>query len=274
MIETINAITRLYGVFGDPINHSLSPAMQNRAFAHIGENAAYLAFCVKDIKAAVDAIRAFDMGGASVTIPHKVSVMEYLDEVDETAQAMGAVNTIINDQGRLIGKNSDCSGAVKAILEKTPIQDKKVLVLGAGGAARAIAYGVREEGGQVTIVNRTPEKGETLASELGVIFRPVDALESLDCEIAINATSVGMVPNVKESPVPAAFFKKDMVVMDIVYRPLLTRFLADAKWAGCTTVDGISMFVYQGASQFEWWTQRAAPVTQMRETVEMILGVR
>ena len=274
MTVEINALTRLYAVFGDPVAHSLSPAMHNRAFAHIGENAAYLAFGVKDIKAAAQAVRTFNMGGASVTIPHKVSVMEYLDEVDKTAQAMGAVNTIINDSGRLIGKNSDCLGAVKAILEKTAIDGKDVVVLGAGGAARAIVYGVKEQGGKVTVVNRTPEKGAQLAKELGVDFHPLEDLASLQCQIVVNATSLGMVPHVKNSPVPPSFFKTGMVAMDIVYRPLLTRFLSDARDAGCTTVDGIAMFVYQGASQFEWWTGKEAPVGQMRETVETILGQR
>ncbi|MBI9075565.1 MAG: shikimate dehydrogenase [Desulfatibacillum sp.] len=274
MMAGINAQTRLYGVFGDPVAHSLSPAMHNRAFAHIGENAVYMAFCVQDIGKAVEAVRAFDMGGVSVTIPHKVSVMEHLDEVDETARAMGAVNTIINDQGRLTGKNSDCAGAVKAILEKTPIDGKDVVVLGAGGAARAIVYGLKEQGGKVTIVNRTREKGEALAAELRVDFQPLEALDQLACGIVVNATSVGMVPDVARSPAPASFFKKDMVVMDIVYRPLLTRFLSDAQDAGCATVDGIAMFVYQGASQFEWWTGKDAPVVQMRETVETLLGQR
>ncbi|ACL03458.1 shikimate 5-dehydrogenase [Desulfatibacillum aliphaticivorans] len=274
MTVEINSLTRLYAVFGDPVAHSLSPAMHNRAFTHIGENAAYMAFRVKDVQGAVRAIRAFDMGGASVTIPHKISVMEHLDEVDETARAMGAVNTIVNDQGRLIGKNSDCLGAVKAIQEKTPVKGKDVVVIGAGGAARAVIYGLKQEGARVTIVNRTMEKGAQLAEELGVDFQPMEDLGKLDCRIAVNATSVGMVPNVQDSPAPASLFNKEMLAMDIVYRPLLTRFLSDARDAGCTIVDGIAMFVYQGASQFEWWTGKEAPVAQMRETVETILGQR
>lgn len=272
MPENISSSTVLYGIFGDPVGHSLSPAMHNQAFVHINENAVYLAFCVKEIGPAIDAVRALGMGGASVTIPHKVSVIKYLDEIDGNAKQMGAVNTIINDNGRLVGKNSDCDGAVKAIEEKTDLYGKNLVVLGAGGAARAIGFGAKQKGAKIVIANRTRDKAKALASELGVEFIPLDSVCDISCDILINATSVGMAPNIKKSPVPEIIFKSGMVVMDIVYRPLNTLFLTHARKKGCEIIDGVSMFVNQGSSQFEWWTKKPAPVQVMRKTVEDILN--
>ena len=268
----VDAATRLFCIFGNPVGHSLSPTMHNRAFAELGINAVYTAFCVQDIGAAVKAIRALDIGGASVTIPHKVSVMEHLDEIDGAAQSMGAVNTIINKDGKLIGRNSDCLGAVGAIKEKIDLKEKSLILLGAGGAARAMAYGAKQEGAAVVIANRTAEKGESLAKDLGVDFIPLDEIQSRPCDILVNSTPVGMVPNTDASPVEANFFKPAMAVMDMVYRPLETRLLKEAKAKGCITVDGVSMFVHQGVAQFEWWTQKPAPVEIMRQTVTEILN--
>lgn len=263
----IDSSTQLYGVFGNPVAHSLSPVMHNRAFAETGVNGAYLAFEVTDIQAAVAGLRALGMRGASVTIPHKVRVMDYLDSVDETAARIGAVNTIVNDNGFLKGYNSDGLGAVRALGEKTPLNGADVTILGAGGAARAIGFAVTAEGARVTVVNRTEERGKRLARELGADFRPLTGLQGLECEVLINTTSVGMAPMIDALPFDEELIERRALVMDIVYNPLKTKLLQRAEAIGCSTIDGVAMFVYQGGFQFELWTGRPAPLALMRRTV-------
>lgn len=263
----INTKTNLYGVLGDPVSHSLSPLMHNTAFEHIGYNGVYLAFGVKDLASAVAGIRALGIRGASVTIPHKIKVMDYLDEIDDQALKIGAVNTIVNRDGHLFGYNSDCLGAIHALMDKTPIKGKNVVIAGAGGAARAIAFGILAEGGKLTILNQIKEEGEALARDLGVNYYPLSEYQNHGCDIFINATPVGMTPHVSDMPVGRDFLHKDMTVMDIVYNPLKTRLLEEAEKVGSKTVDGVSMFVYQGVSQFESWTGEKAPVDLMRRVV-------
>lgn len=264
---TINSTTSLYCVLGDPVTHSLSPAMHNSAFLHTGYNGAYVAFNVKDIGAAITGIRALNIKGISITIPHKLTVMEYLDEIDETAKKIGAVNTILNKDGRLHGFNTDCLGATNALLEKTKIKNKDVVLVGAGGAARAIGFGILAEGGRLTIVNILEDEGEQLAKDLGVKYYPLSYFKNLDCNIMINATPLGMTPDIDKMAVEPEHITRDMVVMDIVYNPLKTRLLKEADKKGCVTVDGVSMFVHQGVAQFEMWTGKKAPVEIMRKTV-------
>ena len=259
--------TPVYAVIGNPIGHSLSPVMHNSALAHSGLAGCYLAFRVDNIGAAVDGIRSLGIRGASITIPHKVSVMKYLDELDPMAADIGAVNTIVNRDGFLRGNNSDCVGAVKAVSEKTTITGKDVAVLGAGGGARAIGFGLKQAGGNVTIINRTHSRGEKLAGDLGCRFLPLAELKTLPYQIVVNTTPVGMMPDVDSMPLSPGLLESEMVVMDIVYNPLQTRLLKEAQSIGCTTVDGISMFVHQGAVQFELWTGKKAPVDVMRRVV-------
>ncbi|GAB6094520.1 shikimate dehydrogenase [Desulfatiferula olefinivorans] len=265
--SAINTKTCLYGVLGDPVSHSLSPLMHNTAFEAIGYNGVYLAFGVKDPAGAVAGIRALGIRGASVTIPHKIRIMDYLDEIDEKARAIGAVNTIVNRDGHLFGYNSDCLGAMQALRDVTPIKGKTVVIAGAGGAARAIGFGILAEGGKLTILNEIKEEGDALARDLGVDCYPLAEHANHPCEIFINATPVGMTPDVSAMPVDLAFLRPGMTVMDIVYNPLTTRLLAEADAAGCKTVDGLAMFVYQGVSQFESWTGKKAPVDLMRRVV-------
>lgn len=257
----------IYAVFGDPVSHSLSPVMHNSALSQTGLEGFYLAFRVKDIAAAVSGVRGLGMRGVSITIPHKVSVMKYLDRVDALAEEIGAVNTIVNRQGVLYGYNSDCAGAIKALTEKTAINGKAVAVIGAGGAARAVAFGIKREGGRLTILNRTKQSGESLAADLGCEFKPLLEVRRLPYNIVINATSAGMTPQVNNTPLNAALLEGEMVVMDMVYNPLKTRLLSEAEKIGCSTIDGVSMFVHQGAVQFELWTDRKAPVDVMRKVV-------
>lgn len=262
-----SALPPIYAVFGDPVSHSLSPVMHNSALAQAGLDGLYLAFRVKDIAAAVSGVRGLGIRGVSITIPHKVGVMEYLDQVDALAGEIGAVNTIVNRQGTLCGYNSDCAGAVKALREKTGIRGKAVAVIGAGGAARAVGFGVRQEGGRLIIINRSKEKGESLAADLDCEFKPLSDVRRLPYNIVINATSAGMTPHDTDTPLRDALLEDGMVVMDLVYNPLKTRLLREAENRGCTTIDGVSMFVHQGAVQFELWTGRKAPVEVMRRVV-------
>lgn len=268
----VDAGTRLYVVIGDPVRHSLSPVMHNTAFHHIGHNGVYVALPVTDLPGAVAGIRALNIRGCSVTLPYKVAVMELLDHVDPMARRIGAVNTIVNQAGRLGGFNSDSPGAMAALLEKTPIARRQVAVIGAGGAARALAYGVKVNGGRLTIVNRSPEKGRRLAGQLECDFCPLADFSGVGCDILINATSVGMIPHTDRMPVTPACLRPGMTVMDIVYNPLETRLLRAAREAGCTVVDGVAMFVHQGAIQFERWTGEKAPVQLMKKTVLEALG--
>ena len=263
----IDAHTRLYAVLGDPIGHSLSPVMLNVAFFQANYNGVYTAFQVHDLPNAIAGVRALGIHGCSVTIPHKVAVMDLLDEIDPLALRIGAVNTIVNEAGRLVGFNSDSPGAMAALLEKTPVARRRVAVIGAGGAARALAHGIANSGGQLTIVNRSPDKGRRLANELQSAFCPLNDFSGVGFDILVNTTSVGMAPDIDRMPVGHACLRPGMTVMDIVYNPLETRLLSAAKEAGCTVVDGVAMFVHQGACQFERWTGLKAPVQLMKRTV-------
>jgi shikimate dehydrogenase len=261
-----------FAVFGNPVGHSLSPIMHTAAFAATAFNGVYVAVPVQDIRPAVAGLRALGFRGASITIPHKESVMACLDEVEDTARRIRAVNTIVNADGRLQGYNTDLSGAIRALKDKTPLTGRAVAILGAGGAARAVAFGIQAEGGRVTIFNRAAGRGKKLADELQAEFRPLSEFKANPYEILVNTTPVGMAPRADDTPVPVEKLSPGLVVMDIVYNPLKTRLLREAACAGCTTIDGLSMFVHQGARQFELWTGMKAPVDIMRMAVEAELA--
>ncbi|TMV46940.1 shikimate dehydrogenase [Paenibacillus mesophilus] len=270
--------TVMHGVFGDPIKHSKSPIMHNRAFRELGLNAAYAAFHILpgQLKDAVAGIRALQFRGVNVTIPHKLEVMDYLDEIDEGARAIGAVNTIVNEGGRLIGHNTDGIGYVRSLKEEAgfSVAGKKVLILGAGGAARGVSYALAKEGASaVYIANRTVSKAEELAEAV----RPFTAAEGMgydsihdvrdQVDLIVHNTSVGMHPNVDEVLIDTSWFHEGLTVSETVYNPLVTRLLREAEAKGARTHGGLGMFIYQGAYAFEYWTGREAPVAAMRETV-------
>ncbi len=266
-IPNIDAHTRLYGVIGNPVAHSLSPVMHNAGFRHTGHNGVYMAFEVADLPGAVAGMRALDVHGCSITIPHKMAIMDLLDHVDPMARQIGAVNTIVNEDGRLTGFNSDSPGAMAALLEKTPVAHRHVAIIGAGGAARALAHGVKTHGGSLTVVNRSEEKGRRLADELEGDFCPLVDFSGVGVDILINTTSVGMTPDTDRMPVTHACLRPGLTLMDIVYNPLETKLIRAARDAGCKVVDGVAMFVHQGAIQFERWTGKKAPVQLMKRTV-------
>jgi len=268
----IDTQTSLYAVFGNPVGQSLSPVMHNKAFAATGFNGVYLAFRVIDIVAAMAAVRAIGIRGVSVTIPHKIAVMNSLDEIDDQARRIGAVNTVVNREGRLWGYNSDGQGAVRALMEKTTVQDADIAIIGAGGAARAIGFNIVDNGGRVTIINRSIQKGEGLAKDLGADFKPLSGLKHIRADILINTTPVGMSPQTQDLPLSPELIRKNMLVMDIVYNPVQTALLKHARQMGCRTIDGVAMFVYQGAFQFTLWTGMEAPIETMRRAVYTALN--
>jgi 3-dehydroquinate synthase len=262
----------LFGIFGDPVSHSLSPVMHNRAFAFSGYNGVYFPFRIKTIAKAVSAMRTLNMRGASVTLPHKIRVMDHLDHLDAMAEKIGAVNTVVNQDGVLTGYNSDAMGAVSALTERRSLKNQRVAIIGAGGAARAIGFGIIEKEGNVIVVNRTGKTGEQLAADLGGEFFPLAEIQKVGCDVLINTTPVGMFPDVDATPVPGTYFNEHMTVMDIVYTPLQTRLLKEATAAGCATIQGLPMLVYQGVFQFELWTGMRAPVEVMRAAVSEALA--
>jgi shikimate dehydrogenase len=270
----IDAATTLFAVFGDPVAHSLSPAMHNAAFAALGINSVYLAFGSPEIAPCTAAMRALAIRGASVTIPHKVAIMPLLDEIDAAARRIGAVNTVVNRGGRLLGSNTDAYGALQALRGRTEITGRAAVVVGAGGAARAVAFGLKDAGGRVTVVNRSAARGEELARCVGAEFRPLAEVADLSCDILVNTTPIGMARYGDALPVPDALLQPGMVVMDIVYTPLKTPLLAAAAARGCRTIPGTAMFVLQGARQFELWTGRAAPTKIMTDAVHAALAAR
>ena len=275
---TISGKTRACGVIGDPIAHSLSPTIQNAAFNHLKLDFVFLAFRVKaaDLENAMQGMRSLGIHGLNVTMPHKSTVITCLDEVDSTVKFLGSANTLLNREGKLSGFNTDGVGALKALRENgAEPSEKNVLLLGAGGAAKAIAFALAQEVAELAILNRAAGKAKKLAEVLGHMFnRKVvgDALSPdaiakhlRDSNILINATSVGMKPNLNQSVVQPQWLRSDLAVMDIVYSPVETRLAKDAKAAGAKVVSGVEMLIYQGAASFEIWTGRSAPIEVMRK---------
>ena len=268
----INGATELYGIMGNPIAHSLSPAMHNGAFAALGLNKVYLPFAVQDVALAVTGLRALGIKGASVTIPHKQAVIPYLDTIDPIAEKIGAVNTLLINDNTIHGANTDWLGANRALSEKISLKGASVLLLGAGGSARAIGFGLLEAGASLTIASRTPEKGQALAKLLDCPWLPLAEAAAAKGDVLINATSLGMAPQQELLPIAREALTNFGVVMDIVYAPLEPRLLQEAKQAGCQTIDGLAMLLYQGAAQFELWTGRQAPLEVMRQSLLNSLG--
>lgn len=266
-ISRFNSATRLYALIGDPVAHSLGPIMHNAAFEKQGINAVYLAFKVESVEQAISAIKTLNIAGASITIPHKETVIPLLDEVDPLALSMGAVNTIVNREGKLFGFNTDCMGAVDPLERVCDLKDRRVVVFGAGGASRAVVFGVKQRGAIPFIVNRSKERGKKLADELGATLISSVDVKTVDPEIIVNATSLGMAPSTDRIPLDPEILKPSMVVMDVVYTPLETALIQAARKKGCTVIDGMAMFVNQGALQFELFTDKKASVKIMKSAL-------
>jgi shikimate dehydrogenase len=263
-VRRISARTELCGIVLHPAGHTRSPAMHNAAFAEAGIDAAYLAFDVHpdQLEDALVAARALGVRQLAVSLPHKEAVLAHLDEVETCARAIGAVNTVTLRDGRLVGTNTDWIGAVHALERNVELAGARVVVLGAGGTARALVYGLVERGALVTVLNRTPERAQVLADELGAVGAgPLRDLAQTPHEVLVNTTSVGL--RTDDSPVPAADLLEESLVMDVVYDPEETRLLRDARTRGASTITGKWMLVYQAAEQFRDWTGREAPLDVM-----------
>ncbi len=261
-------------VIGDPIEHSLSPQMHNAGYKALGIDNEYVYVAarvkIEHIKQAAEGMRAFNILGMSCTMPHKLEIMKYLNTIDEVAQKIGAVNTVVNEQGKLVGYNTDWLGAVTPIEELTTLKGKKAAVLGAGGAARAIVFGLIERGCSVTVYNRTPEKAQELAQEFTCEAASNENLQAVKkVDIIVNATSLGMHPHATETPLPKEYITNNQIVLDAVYVPYETRFLREAKEQGAQVIHGIDMLLHQGVAQFELFTEQKAPVEEMRKVLIM-----
>ncbi|MNO38561.1 Shikimate dehydrogenase [compost metagenome] len=273
----------LLGVMGDPIAHSKSPVMHTAALKALGITGAYVPLHIVpgQLGEAIQAVRTLGFRGVNVTIPHKVAVMEYMDRLDDSALAVGAVNTVVNDDGVLTGYNTDGIGYVRSLkAEAAPdLTGSRILVIGAGGAARGIiAALLLEHPSAVMIANRTVEKSEQLAEAFqakgtvsGIGMHEIGS-HIAEMDIVINTTSVGMYPHMDAAPIEPALLREGIIVSDLIYNPLQTRLLTESLERGCRIHGGLGMFVYQGAYALEYWTGRSAPVDIMRQTILDCLG--
>jgi len=299
----INGTTQVIGVIGNPVGHSFSPIMFNAAFKAMNMNYVYVPFKVEkeDLKYAIKGAKAFGIKGLNVTIPHKQKIINELDKFDIMANLIGAVNTIDFKDGKSKGYNTDCIGAVKAIEEFCDIKNKNVVIVGAGGAARAIAFQIAIEGANnLTMINRSPKKAKSLIYDIKTLlsadftdnskldditidfshidlnfeYGGLDILhESLkDADILIDTTPIGMHPNINDEPVATEdMIHSDLIVNDIVYNPLETTLIKEAKKANAKTISGIKMLLYQGAENFKIWTEKEAPIDVMEKALLEII---
>lgn len=274
-IDSVDAATRVYGVAGDPVEHSLSPVMMNAAFRREAVNAVYLGLHAKKIDDLIACMRDIPLSGISVTMPYKEEILEELDNTDPISAQVGACNTVIRGQdGRLFGFNTDVAGVVAPLEQHISLQGAKVLVLGAGGAARSAVFGTKGRGAEVYILNRTPAEGQKLAKKAHAKAIKRADLAKMQFDVIINATPVGMGGN-GNGPMPLSDKElKARYIFDLVYNPLETKLLATAKARGLHTIAGVEMFVQQGARQFEIWTGKPAPTSEMRMVVIRELEAR
>ncbi|MBI5754795.1 shikimate dehydrogenase [Candidatus Peregrinibacteria bacterium] len=272
----------IYGILGHPTGHSLSPILHNAAFRALGIHARFEIFDVAPsrLPAFFKRMRRAPIHGLAVSLPYKERVLEYLDSFDSSTQKIGAVNTVYNENGVLRGFNTDFSGAISALTKACSatalheLRGKTVVVIGAGGAARAIVYGLQQEGAEVIILNRTQSKADTLARDFGCQSGELSTLFQWQPNILINATSVGMEPNIESISCDPHYFRvapRHLLVFDIVYRPRITQFLRLAQEAGLSILTGDSMLLHQGAVQFKIWTGKSAPISVMKKTLDEAL---
>jgi 3-dehydroquinate dehydratase/shikimate dehydrogenase len=265
--DRLDRRTRVYGVIGDPVGHSLSPLMHNAGFEARQMNAVYLPFLVRDLRDFLAAIAPLGIAGFSVTLPHKERILRYLDDCDPLARAIGAVNTVvIRGGGELYGYNTDYVGVLRALERWVALRGSRVLLYGAGGAARAVAFALAQGGTVVCVCARRPGRARALARAVGGEVVKRERLRGEFFDAIVNATPVGMHPRASRSPLEAAELNC-RVVMDLVYRPRKTKLLQLAERRGIETISGVEMFLAQGTAQWEIWTGERAPVAAMRRAV-------
>ncbi|KAJ8909119.1 hypothetical protein NDN08_005814 [Rhodosorus marinus] len=302
--KSIENLTKVYGIIGNPVSHSMSPAIHNAAFKHRKVDAVYIPLLVDDVEKFLKSFDEFKFNGFSITIPHKEAALKCVDVVDEVAERIGAINTIVRlKDGRTKGYNTDWMAAIGAVERallsldpeyrrrqeaplriredegvERPLNGKHVVLVGAGGAARGMAFGAVERGAKaLTIVNRTMERAEKLVGEMKSMGKPCEctamsiaafqAGEAGEFDVVMNSTSIGMHPNEGDTPVDSDLLSESMVVFDAVYNPRETRLLREAKDKGCVVVDGVEMFVGQALKQYELWTETKPPKSVMEDAV-------
>lgn len=280
-LTDIGPSTKLCALIGNPVGHSMSPAIHNRAFTELGLDYVYVAFRVEDVGAAMAGMRAFEsFRGMSVTIPHKVSIIKHLDEVADVDLRIGSVNTVVNDGGRLKGYGTDGPGALKALKDAgVRVTGRNVTILGSGGAARAIAFSLADKAqpASLTVLGVIVPEMKALTRDLvrktgvkatcATLEPKTLATRIAETHVLIHCTPIGMHPNVNDSVVPATLLHRNLAVMDIVYNPIKTKLLKDAEARGLKAVSGVDMFVNQAVLQFELWTGKKAPRDAMRKVV-------
>lgn len=291
----IDGKTNILGVIGDPIEHTFSPAMHNAGLKDLGLNYVYLPFLVKsnNLNSAVEGAKGLDIKGLNVTIPHKQNIISCLDEIDSIASMIGAVNTVkffLDDENiiRTKGYNTDAYGAVKAIEEVTDLKDKKVTIVGAGGASRAVSFQIASSGiDELSILNRNHKKAENLADDLKINLNKLDvdvniasyeiddlATQISESDILIDTTPLGMYPNINDKPIAdSSMIHENLVVNDIVYTPMKTSLIKEALKANAKVVYGYKMLLYQGIRSFEIWLDTKAPVKAMEDALLDVLGI-
>ncbi|KPA10016.1 shikimate 5-dehydrogenase [Candidatus Magnetomorum sp. HK-1] len=280
-MRSIDCKTQICAIIGNPVEHSLSPAIHNAAFEFLDLNFVYVACPVKDVKGALEGMRAIkNFRGMSVTIPHKIEVMKYMDEIAAVDRNIGSINTVIHEQDRLMGLGTDGTGALKALIESdVEIDGKNILMLGAGGAARAISFTLAQntrlkellvldiDEAQLRGLTNDLETGTDATVKSGLMSENTLSEEMEKADIIIHCTPIGMHPNVDASLIPPELFRPGQVVFDIVYTPLETKLLAEARSRGLKVIPGVEMFINQAVLQFEHFTGVEAPVEVMRRVV-------
>lgn len=264
--EKLNRATKIFGVIGNPVRQSRGILVHNPLFARAEKNAVYCRFLVTDVRKFFSALAPL-LRGFSVTHPHKVAVGRYLDRMDRTARAVGAVNTVVRKGARLTGMNTDAPAALDAIERVSPVKGKRMLIMGSGGAARAIAYEAARRGALVTVTGRTLRAARALARDLGIACVPARSYGATEPAILVNATPVGMAPHAHESPFPRAFLR-GKTVFDAVYNPPMTRLLREAAASGAAIVRGTEMYINQAAMQFALYAGVPANTAMMRKLLE------
>ena len=280
----VSGKSAVYGLIGDPVDHTMSPTIQNAAFRSAGLNAVYVPFRVEGpgLRLAVQGLRALGVRGFNITAPHKISILRFIDEVETKAAQIGSINTVTNDQGLLTGFDTDGPGALNALREAgVSPNGKAVLLFGAGGAGRAIAYALAEHDCAITLVNRTISRAKRLAKSLHRSFgisshyHPLAGRDLHDfvnrADVIVNASSMGM-GGANNIPIGRRCLRADHCVFDIVYKPVQTKLLRNAAHAGAKTINGLDMLVNQGACSFELWTGRKAPILEMRHAIDQKLS--
>jgi 3-dehydroquinate dehydratase/shikimate dehydrogenase len=271
-IDMVDAATKVYGVAGNPISHSLSPQMMNTAFRRENINAVYVPLQTNDVDDLLHCVREIPIQGLSITMPLQEGLVERLDKTDAFSEKIGACNTVIRSQdGKLYGFNTDVAGVVRPLEQRLSLTGAKVLVIGAGGAARAAVFGLRERNAEVWVMNRTAERGQKLARQAHAHYVSHPHLKKLEFDVIINATPVGMNSSRPQAPIDESEIRT-RYLMDMVYNPLETKLVKMARQKGIPVIPGSEMFVHQGARQFEIWTGKPAPVEEMHRAVLHALG--